>query len=143
MNPRHNPRKTRVTCHQKSNLVPSRHPMSLRRMRALVPVTLGPSTATLDHGGSNTQPPAVSLVQQAETLALLNEKVASLEEAIQSFENELEEETLLQEAEYQCPLCLDLAWYPYVCLSRYKAQHDRKRLEDPIGTDVIIRCPAC
>ncbi|KAJ3846957.1 hypothetical protein EV368DRAFT_69494 [Lentinula lateritia] len=149
--------------------------MSLRRRtRALVPVAAGPSTATSDPstatsdpstvtsnpstavsdpGFSNTHSTPVILMQQARTLNLLNEKVASLEEARQLLEDELKEETLLQEAEYQCPLCLDLAWYPYVtacghcfcsrCLSEYKANHDRKRLEDPIGADVIIRCPAC
>ncbi|KAJ3848116.1 hypothetical protein EV368DRAFT_68543 [Lentinula lateritia] len=135
-----------------------------------MPVASGPSTATSASSVSDTHSTpmigaciatSVSSVsstpmilrQQAGMLDLLNEKVASLEETIQSLENESKEETLLQEAEYQCPLCLDLAWYPYItacghcfcsrCLSRYKAKHDRKCLEDPSSTDVIIRCPAC
>ncbi|KAJ3891178.1 hypothetical protein GG344DRAFT_77163 [Lentinula edodes] len=106
--------------------------MSLRRRtRALMPVASGPSTATSASSVSDTHSTpmigaciatSVSSVsstpmilrQQAGMLDLLNKKVASLEETIQSLENESKEETLLQEAEYQCPLCLDLAWYPYM-----------------------------
>ncbi|KAJ4499224.1 hypothetical protein C8R41DRAFT_915441 [Lentinula lateritia] len=124
MNPTHSPQKTRVTHRQKPNSKPSRHPMSLRRRtRALVPVAAGPSTATSDPstatsdpstatsdpstvtsnpstavsdpGFSNTHSTPVILMQQARTLNLLNEKVASLEEARQLLEDELKEETLL------------------------------------------------
>ncbi|KAH7872792.1 uncharacterized protein C8R40DRAFT_1173190 [Lentinula edodes] len=159
MSPRHGPQKSKATRRRTSNSMSPIHPMSLRsRTRARIPASTATSdlidatpTTTSDLSGSSITP--VILAQQTKRLEILKKEVASLEETRQSLENELKEEMLLQEAEYQCPLCLDLAWYPYVtacghcfcsrCLSRYKAEHDRKRLEDPFGTNVIIGCPTC
>lgn len=92
----------------------------------------------------------------------------------QRLNTEMEQEIATRASEYQCPLCLGLAWNPHVwvpwmlfsqchlyfnencslvcghsfcskCLGQHKAEHDRKRTANAIGTDLdpVIRCPTC
>ncbi|KAJ3914944.1 hypothetical protein F5877DRAFT_82296 [Lentinula edodes] len=115
------------------------HSMVLRRKTSLSKATV----LTSNRRRAPTRLTAKMLQTQRERLGVLERKVVTLKEVLLSLDLELEEDISIRKIEYQCSICLDLAWSPYVCLSQCMAEHMRKRLVDPHGTEVIIRCPMC
>ncbi|KAJ3850739.1 hypothetical protein EV368DRAFT_66347 [Lentinula lateritia] len=123
----------------KSNAANAKHSMVLRQRTVAASLTLTSS----NRKRTPIHPTTAMLQAQREMLHILEQKVIFLKAENLSLERELEEDTAARVIDYQCSICLEMAWSPYVCLSQYKAEHMRKRLDDPDGTEVIIRCPTC
>ncbi|KAJ4473382.1 hypothetical protein C8J55DRAFT_562895 [Lentinula edodes] len=51
---------------------------------------------------------------QSQSLLLLKQKLASLNDDKELLDTEIEQEIATRALEYQCPLCLNLAWNPHV-----------------------------
>ncbi|KAJ4474115.1 hypothetical protein C8J55DRAFT_518956 [Lentinula edodes] len=133
----------------KSNAANAKHSMVLRQRTVATSLTLTSS----NRKRTPIHPTTTMLQAQREMLHILEQKVIFLKAENLSLERKLEEDTAARVIDYQCSICLEMAWSPYVtmcghcfcsrCLSQYKAEHMRKRLDDPDGTEVIIRCPTC
>ncbi|KAJ3782496.1 hypothetical protein GGU10DRAFT_335490 [Lentinula aff. detonsa] len=93
------------------------------------------------------------IAEQVTTLNLLKEKEALGQKQYASSEKETEDYLAVRKRNYQCPICLDLAWNNHVlgcghsfcvrCLNRYKAEHQQMRQEKPEATEVLFHCPTC
>ncbi|KAJ3834255.1 hypothetical protein F5878DRAFT_664937 [Lentinula raphanica] len=93
------------------------------------------------------------IAEQAEALRLLKDQEALLQKKYQSTMKKFEEDLADRKRDYQCPLCLDLAWDSHVlgcghsfcskCLNEHKAKHEQKRRDNPQTAEILIRCPTC
>ncbi|KAJ3835970.1 hypothetical protein F5878DRAFT_643922 [Lentinula raphanica] len=93
------------------------------------------------------------IAEQADILNLLKDKETLLQEQSDSSFKELEEDLAARRRDYECPLCLDLAWESHVlgcghsfcvkCLNQRKYEHEQQRREKPEITEIIFRCPVC
>ncbi|KAJ3907009.1 hypothetical protein F5879DRAFT_986916 [Lentinula edodes] len=75
------------------------------------------------------------LQTQTETLVLLAQNLTSLNQNKESLELKIEQQMNIRAADLRCPLCSDLSWNPHICSLRH--------IENPDGTQTIIRCPTC
>ncbi|KAJ3754967.1 hypothetical protein EV360DRAFT_86350 [Lentinula raphanica] len=77
------------------------------------------------------------IAEQAEALRLLKDQEALLQKKYQSTMKKFEEDLADRKRDYQCPLCLDLAWDSHVlgcghsfcskCLNEHKAKHEQNK----------------
>ncbi|KAJ3831401.1 hypothetical protein F5878DRAFT_675513, partial [Lentinula raphanica] len=96
---------------------------------------------------------AAVIAEQLTLLDSLKDREALLERQCEALNKEIVEDLAAREREYQCPLCLSLAWDSYVlrcghsfcskCLNQRKAEHERKRQDDPQTAEALVPCPIC